>query len=147
VDFKEMIHKIHTGSSLPSVRQGTDAAPNLYFIVGNRGTVHDYSEVAFPWHDHGVAHCTVCHTGGEDADNWRARPNLAACTSCHDNVKFDGTAGPNCGGTATNAWTNSADCNHSGGPIAPANRADSAACTACHGPGAAFRVDLYHHGD
>lgn len=142
VDFKEMIHKIHAGSSLPSVREGGD-----YFIVGNRQSVHSYSEVAFPWHDHGVAHCTVCHTGGEDADNWRARPNLAACTSCHDNVKFDGTAAANCGGTATNAWTNTADCNHSAGPIAPANRADSSACTACHGPGAAFRVDLYHHGD
>jgi OmcA/MtrC family decaheme c-type cytochrome len=145
VDFKVMIHKIHMGSGLPSVQQET---PTNYFIVGNSQNVHDYSELSFPWHDHGVAHCTVCHTGGEDSDNWRSRPNLAACTSCHDNVKFDGSAGTTpCSRPAGDPTPASANCNHSGGLITPANTSDSASCVACHGLNAPNAVDRYHHGD
>ncbi len=116
VDFKVMVHKIHMGGDLPSVQQG-----NPYFIVGNSQNVADFSEIAFPWHD-GVQHCTVCHTGGEDSDNWRARPNLAACSSCHDNVKFDGSAATPCVPAPTPGYS---DCNHAGGMISVANTSDS----------------------
>jgi OmcA/MtrC family decaheme c-type cytochrome len=136
VDFKVMIHKIHSGRDLPSVNQ-TPAVP--YFIVGNAQTVHDFSEVAFPWHD-GVQHCTVCHTG-EDANNWKTKGTFTTCTSCHDNVKFAGQASAGCNDAAAAPFQ---DCNHTGGAVG-----ETANCLACHGSGGAanLAVDAVHHGD
>lgn len=142
VDFKVMIHKIHRGSLLPSVRAGEP-----YYIVGNRQTVHDWTEAAFPWHDHGVQHCTVCHTGGEDSGNWRTRPTLAACTSCHDNVQFTSAAGLDPCPTGTTAAANFRDCMHRGGPVTVTNANDVTSCAGCHAPGTAAPIDRYHHGD
>jgi OmcA/MtrC family decaheme c-type cytochrome len=139
VDFQVMVHKIHMGRDLPSVQQGEN-----YYIVGFGGSIHDYSEVAFPWHD-GVQHCTVCHSG-EDGDNWRQKPSITACTSCHDNVKFaGGEATQAC--SALTAQTAFQDCIHSGGPLTVANADEVTTCATCHGPGAANAVDRYHHGD
>ena len=57
LDLKVMIHKIHMGSSLPSVQAGTP-----YRIVGYQNSVSDFSAVVFP----AVApnNCTFCHEGG-----------------------------------------------------------------------------------
>jgi OmcA/MtrC family decaheme c-type cytochrome len=142
VDFKVMIHKLHSGATLPSVRRGEP-----YFIVGFRQAVVDFSEVEFPWHEHGVTHCTVCHSGGEDAANWKNRPSLTACTSCHDNVKFASAAGLDPCPIGTQAATNTKDCLHAGGPIAVANANAPTDCLGCHGPNAAQSVDKFHHGD
>jgi OmcA/MtrC family decaheme c-type cytochrome len=154
VDFKVMIHKIHSGRNLPSVAPlGLDPpeAGFPYYIVGNRGSIHDWSDAAFPWHD-GVSHCTACHQG-EDADNWRTKPTLAACTSCHDNVRFDNAPGRrNCDFADDPAVAGSGnwydDCNHPditslgdvNGPTI---------CATCHNPSSpALAVDnpAFHHG-
>jgi OmcA/MtrC family decaheme c-type cytochrome len=141
VDFKVMIHKIHAGSDLPSVKQG-----NPYYIVGNSQSVHDWSGVAFPWHDHGVQHCSVCHTGGQDSNNWRTKPSFATCTSCHDNVQFSGGAGlPICNSLPANR--NFENCRHSGPEIAVTNVNDVTSCQGCHGDGAVNAIDRYHHAD
>ena len=139
VDFKVLIHKIHSGATLPSVQQGKG-----YFIVGFRQTVADFSDVVFPYHNHGVAHCTACHSGGAQSDNWRLIPTQAVCTSCHDNVQFSGTLDP-CPVATTAAVF--ADCLHTGGPIAISDPRDPATCTGCHGPGTAAAIDKFHHGD
>jgi len=57
LDMKIFIHKIHMGSSLPSVKAGTP-----YQIIGFQNAVNDYSTVVFP----AVApnNCTFCHEGG-----------------------------------------------------------------------------------
>lgn len=52
VDFKVMVHKIHRGRDLPSVRAGTP-----YFIEDE-----DFSEIGWP---QDVRHCTTCHQGGD----------------------------------------------------------------------------------
>jgi OmcA/MtrC family decaheme c-type cytochrome len=129
VDFKVMVHRIHAGEGLPSNLQG-----NPYYIVGFGNpvpTVHDYSGVVFP-QTGGVAQCTVCHQGGEDADNWRTRPSREACTSCHDQVKFDGTGTRACTADLTTGQNWFDDCNHPAIPRAD----DPSLCATCHQPGA-----------
>ena len=106
VDFKIFIHKLHAGSSLPSVQAGTP-----YQIVGFGNAVSDYSTVVFPAN---VQNCTVCHNpknGAAQTANYMSNPNIAACNSCHDNVNF-----------ATGK-------NHNGGV-----QVDSTQCKTCHIP-------------
>ena len=106
VDFKVMVHKIHMGSSLPSVQAGTP-----YQIIGFNNSVNDFSTVVFP---QDIRNCATCHYGPTpptQAANWFTFPNRAACQSCHDDVDF-----------ATGV-------NHPGGP-----QADDSLCSTCHIP-------------
>jgi OmcA/MtrC family decaheme c-type cytochrome len=78
LDFKVLIHRLHSGASLPSVQNGTP-----YQIVGHNQEVSDFSDVTWP---QDVRNCTTCHSKGAQAANYKVAPNAAACTSCHDNV-------------------------------------------------------------
>jgi OmcA/MtrC family decaheme c-type cytochrome len=79
-DMKVLIHKIHMGSSLPSVVAGTP------YRIWHRGAWSDFSTVVFP---QDVRNCTTCHAkGATQADNWKTKPSAAACGSCHDDVNF-----------------------------------------------------------
>lgn len=85
VDFPVFIHKLHMGSSLPSVKSG-----GKYFVV-HRGAVTDFSDVVFP---QDIRNCTTCHAAGPaQADNWKNNPSRAACGSCHEDVNFASGAG------------------------------------------------------
>ena len=80
VDMKVFIHKLHRGSSLPSVAAGGD-----YYVV-HRGTKQDYSSIVFP---QDIRNCTTCHASGPtQSDNWKTQPSQAVCGSCHDDVNF-----------------------------------------------------------
>jgi OmcA/MtrC family decaheme c-type cytochrome len=85
LDLKVMIHKIHAGSDLPSVKAG-----GFYGIFGRGNTFTDYSEVAFT---QDLRNCQTCHqesdTDTPQASNWRITVNRESCGSCHDNVNFD----------------------------------------------------------
>lgn len=81
LDFRVMIHRLHAGQSLPSVADGVP-----YQLVGFRQSVHDYS--AAVW-SQDIRNCTTCHAGGADVDNFKTKPQRAACLSCHDNVDLD----------------------------------------------------------
>ena len=78
-DMKVLIHKIHMGSNLPSVKAGTP------YRIWHRGAWSDFSTVVFP---QDVRNCTTCHQGATQADNWKTNPGAAACTSCHDDVNL-----------------------------------------------------------
>ncbi len=80
VDFKVMIHKLHSGSKLPSVQ-----AKKPYYIVGFNQSVTDFSDVVFP---QDTRNCTTCHKDAKDGDNWKTAPSAAACGACHDDVDF-----------------------------------------------------------
>lgn len=83
VDFKVMIHKIHQGSDLPSVKAGKP-----YQIIGNANSLHDWSTVVYPAD---VRRCETCHsqtTKAAQATAHLTRPSRAACGSCHDDVNF-----------------------------------------------------------
>ncbi|MDA8752693.1 OmcA/MtrC family decaheme c-type cytochrome, partial [Halieaceae bacterium] len=111
VDMKVMIHKIHRGSSLPSVQAGGE-----YVIYGFRDTKHDYSNIHYP---QDIRRCENCHAGtstgaGRDdlvltdqGDNWAQYPTRASCGSCHDDLNFE---------------------RHAGG------QPDDSRCASCHGP-------------
>ncbi len=107
LDFEVMIHKIHRGSSLPSVVSGTP-----YVIYGYRNSVNDYSDVVFP---QDVRNCTKCHDPANpatpDAHLIDDHPTIQACGACHDDINFaQGQAGGHRGGVMT----------------------DNSQCTICH---------------
>jgi OmcA/MtrC family decaheme c-type cytochrome len=105
VDFKVFIHKLHMGSSLPSVIAGKP-----YQIINSFGTF-DYSTVVFPAN---ISRCTSCHiqnSGATQAALYKTNPTAAACGSCHDDVNL-----------ATGV-------NHPGGP-----QPDDSMCANCHIP-------------
>ena len=82
VDFKVMVHRIHAGSSLPSVKAG-----GKYQIIGYQQSVSDFSTVSYPAD---VRNCQTCHdpnSGAAQKDAW-LKPSQEACGSCHDNVNF-----------------------------------------------------------
>ncbi len=83
VDMAVFIHKIHAGSSLPSVKAG-----GTYQIIGYQNAVTDFSTVVFPAD---VRNCTFCHdqNSGAAQANAYLKPNRRACGSCHDDVNFD----------------------------------------------------------
>ena len=80
-------HKIHTAQ-----------------IVDGR----DYTAVTYP---QDVRNCTKCHKNGTDSGNWKSKPTMASCGSCHFAVDF-----------ATGA-------SHTGGI-----QTDNSGCAGCHTP-------------
>lgn len=104
VDLRVMIHKIHMGKNLPSVKAGTP-----YQIIGFGQSVNDWSTVSFP---QPAMRCESCHEQTTKAVNAKAyltNPNTPACVACHDNVNL-----------ATGV-------NHAGGPQVTDNQ-----CSNCH---------------
>lgn len=77
LNMQVMIHKIHSGAGLPSVQAG-----DPYYIVGFRQNIFNFSAGIWP---QDTRNCTTCHTGPDGA-NFQTAPNIAACTSCHDDV-------------------------------------------------------------
>ena len=82
VDMPVMIHKIHAGSTLPSVQAG-----GKYEIIGHNQSVSDWSTVAYPAD---VRRCETCHdqNSGAAQANAYLKANMTACGACHDNVNF-----------------------------------------------------------
>jgi OmcA/MtrC family decaheme c-type cytochrome len=113
LDLKVMAHKIHMGSSLPSVIAGTP-----YQIIGFQNSVNDFSAVVDPAM---AQRCTVCHsqtTGAAQATAYLTEPTRTTCGSCHDDVNF--TTGAN----------------HPAGP-----QPDDSRCSTCHIPQGASDFD------
>jgi len=82
LDMPVMIHRIHDGAELPSVKAGKP-----YQIVGFGNRVSDWSTVEYPAN---VRNCESCHkqdTGAAQATAY-FKPSRAACGACHDNVNF-----------------------------------------------------------
>ncbi len=94
VDMTEMVHKIHMGKDLPSVKAGKP-----YQIIGHNQSVYDYSTVGFP---DSPNHCEACHTTvakpvrqasnikltGAGTTAYLMQPSRRACGACHDDVNF-----------------------------------------------------------
>jgi len=116
LDFKVMVHKIHTGNTLPSIQtaNGPNTTPTLglgYWIVGYMDSLSNFDTVLYP---QDTRNCLTCHVQNvpslPDAANYKTVPTMEACGACHDNVNF-----------ATGA-------NHGPGIVA-----NDTQCTTCHG--------------
>jgi OmcA/MtrC family decaheme c-type cytochrome len=83
VDFKVMVHKIHMGSQLPSVQAG-----HPYQIIGNKGSINDWSTVVYPADPRRCQSCHEQSTGAAQAKAYLTNPTATACGSCHDDVNF-----------------------------------------------------------
>jgi OmcA/MtrC family decaheme c-type cytochrome len=113
VDLPVMVHKLHMGSSLPSVIAG-----KKYQIIGFNNTVVDWSTVVYPA---GIQRCETCHLPNSKAAQANAnltKPTRVACGACHDDVNF-----------ATGD-------KHAGGPALTDNQ-----CANCHTPQGDYDFD------
>jgi OmcA/MtrC family decaheme c-type cytochrome len=81
-DMPVLIHKIHMGKNLPSVKAGTP------YRIWHRGAWSDFSDVGFPSGVDELETCTVCHKTAPQANNFATVPTRAACGACHDDVNF-----------------------------------------------------------
>jgi OmcA/MtrC family decaheme c-type cytochrome len=122
IDFRAMIHRIHSGANLPSVRAG-----GHFFVVGFQQGVSDFTATELPALRE-ATECTVCHRGGADADAWKTKASLVACTACHDNLRF-GSAGKACALGVDDVQP----CDH---VLSPGTVNESSSCAQCHSAGA-----------
>lgn len=93
LDMANMVHKIHRGANLPSIKN--PATVEEYAIWGFRASKHDYTEVDYPSlyygkNDGEPLNCTACHTNSlntPDGNNWYTKVSDLACFSCHDDMQ------------------------------------------------------------
>ncbi len=109
-----MIHKIHTGNTLPSIQtaSGPNTTPTLgigYWIVGYMESLNNFNTVLYP---QDTRNCTTCHAqnipAATQATDYSTVPTAEACGACHDNVNF--ATGLN--HSAANIVANDSQCTH-----------------------------------
>lgn len=121
LELLRLVHKIHRGKDLPSVRGGES-----FRVVGSEGRVNDYSTVGFP---QDLRNCEACHGGAADGARYASRPGNVACMSCHDRTWFGPVA------SLPSGWQA-----HAGGAIQI-----ESVCRGCHPPEGGFAGVLDKH--
>ncbi len=122
VDFRHMIHRIHTGEEI-----GAE-----YKIVGYRGSVIDFSEVRYPGDRR---NCAACHVNG--SENLPLKPNLLQVVSPRGLLNPMGPATAAC----TGCHTSVAGASHA---LSNTTEKLGEACAACHGANYEFAVKRVH---
>jgi len=118
IDFRVMIHKIHSGSS--------EATYCGYGCENFGSPASDFSDVALP---QDVRNCTTCHDPSDpmtpQATNVNNRPTAQVCASCHENLPLnaDGTGiedpGKNVHPAGSQPNSNCVTCHSEGGNVEP----------------------------
>ena len=117
LDMSVMIHKIHSGNTLPSIQTATvpDTVPKLgsgYWIVGYAGSLSNFNTLRYA---RDTRNCAACHVqnlpAAPQAADFATVSTAASCGACHDDVNF------------------MSGLNHGGG-AQPNDRQ----CATCHGP-------------
>lgn len=141
VDMKTMIHKLHMGKGLPSVKGGGS------YAAGSGSRSHDYSTGGFPQN---ISNCEKCHdeggTGAEDTA-WRFNPSKEVCGTCHDRTTWEGAGEPS-GGDLSGDGKSSFTLHAKGSYDLPNGFAVSSnsSCAGCHasGSGNSYDIDVTH---
>src|ERR1700677_1985806 len=85
LDFKVMIHKIHTGNTLPSIQapSGPNTTPTLgigYWIIGYMQSMNNFNTVLYP---QDTRNCTTCHAqnipAATQGSEYYTVPSAEAC--------------------------------------------------------------------
>jgi OmcA/MtrC family decaheme c-type cytochrome len=100
-NFTNFIHQIHMGAELPAT------ATPIGIAVNGFGYPQD------------VRNCVFCHKGA-DVDNWKTKPTLRSCGSCHNGIVWST-------GKGTPLNTAYAAIGHVGGA-----QTDDKTCSGCH---------------
>jgi len=125
INFKDMIHKIHTGEELNGE----------YTVYGFGMNAHDFTHVRFPGKRQ---ECSICHVEDstelplpgdaistvitqQDMVISETLPTAAACNSCHDSTMANVHA-----------------------VLQTDFEMNAESCAVCHGPGAEFAVSAEH---
>jgi len=111
LDLNVMVHRIHMGVDLPSVKAG-----KKYAIVGRNNGTQDFSHVAYP---RDIVQCQSCHTDADDS-RWVDNGKAEVCMSCHDNI-YEANAHPF--GLAPNAVCGNGACHGATGSAPDAREA------------------------
>ncbi len=97
LDMKVLVHKLHSGATLPTVVAAGSTAPAQgvgYTIWGYMNSLNNFNTVVFP---QDLRNCTTCHNTSDpatpDTGNYQTVTTIEACGTCHDNVNF--TTGAN----------------------------------------------------
>jgi hypothetical protein len=150
IELEQMIHRIHRGTTLPSVVDGAVGAK--YEIIGFQNSATVFAEkvlacdggaldgvrcggdgdcpngtctgstVTGVGFPQDIRSCAVCHTQGATAGDHLTKASTPACTGCHDDVNPSETA-TNAGAPGTH---------HAAGP-----QPEAFCATLCHTPGGA----------
>lgn len=114
VDFPVMVHKFHMSTGLTK-------GGNYYAIDSG----YNFKTKAAAFISLADAKlCYNCHTTNKSAvneDNWKTKPSIAACGSCHDGVNFAN------GLMFKSLKTSNKDVTHGGG-----KQTDDSKCAGCH---------------
>jgi OmcA/MtrC family decaheme c-type cytochrome len=121
IDFRTMVHKIHTGENLTSD----------YTIYGYQGSVNNFNIVTFPGDRRD---CATCHVNG--SVELPLSPNLLPVTTPRDYL----TTTPPATAACLSCHTLKSAAAHALSNITALGES----CDACHGPNAEFSVDRVH---
>jgi len=86
-------------TNLVNLVHGVHRGYNLGSTSGNPAGAGNFSEVTYP---QDFRNCVTCHKG-PDGDNWKNKPTITGCGSCHINVNFTTGAGHLAGAQSNNA--------------------------------------------
>ncbi|ALC15674.1 putative multiheme cytochrome c [Desulfuromonas soudanensis] len=76
-DMVTMVHQIHTNKA------------DILGALHVSGHGENWPTLAYPGT---ILNCAKCHNTVAQADNWKTKPTMVACNSCHTTITFDGTA-------------------------------------------------------
>jgi len=114
LDLNVMIHRIHRGKALPSVRAGTP-----YSIVGYGNQTQDFSDVGYP---QPIENCQSCHTA-TDSERWVTNGTRKVCTSCHELIDKPWEEGGHPFALEADANCSNGNCHGAGGKVRDAREA------------------------
>ena len=118
-NFKQLIHKIHTGEELPGP----------FVIYGHNGSFNDFSEVRFPGDRR---ECAICHIDG--TQQLPLPPGLLSTNNPYDYL----TVQPPASGACLSCHTTMSAAAHADINTSP-DIGES--CAVCHGPDADYSID------
>jgi len=156
IEFSDMIHKIHRGSSQRRIEATANSAdPYRYIVRGYHGSANDFSDIGFPIMPMGIIDCDACHDGALQAADIFTNPTRRGCGGCHDDMDFTtGTILNQDDPSVADGLLTQADLSDPAYRVYPGavggvggqdhTASDDTFCAGCHGPGGPVDAVVAH---